>query len=211
MAAVFKSFFLQTARTLSRREGLCLPERQPFLLRFESCLLGFPVAITFTWYQLLVRNKSFLSATRNRGACAEDFALSSALHAWHRRVCTVPDEMAEQRYCVDYAKRGTAGCKKCKEKILKGMVRIGKVVPNPFTESGGDMKEWYHVKCIFEKLEKARATTKKIEDITDLEGWEELQDAEKDMINQHVSGELLEGEPLPFSCDLIIYNVRQCQ
>ncbi|NXJ81434.1 DNLI3 ligase, partial [Trogon melanurus] len=95
--------------------------------------------------------------------------------------------MAEQRYCVDYAKRGTAGCKKCKEKIVKGMVRIGKIVPNPFTESGGDMKEWYHVKCIFEKLEKARATTKKIEDITDLEGWEELQDGEKELINKYIS------------------------
>ncbi|NXQ27383.1 DNLI3 ligase, partial [Alaudala cheleensis] len=95
--------------------------------------------------------------------------------------------MAEQRYCVDYAKRGTAGCKKCKEKIVKGMVRIGKIVPNPFTESGGDMKEWYHVKCIFEKLDKARATTKKIEDITDLEGWEELQDEEKETINKHIS------------------------
>ncbi|NXT52643.1 DNLI3 ligase, partial [Pluvianellus socialis] len=95
--------------------------------------------------------------------------------------------MAEQRYCVDYAKRGTAGCKKCKEKIVKGMVRIGKIVPNPFTESGGDMKEWYHVKCMFEKLDKARATTKKIEDITDLEGWEELQDGEKELINKHIS------------------------
>ncbi|NXJ12132.1 DNLI3 ligase, partial [Odontophorus gujanensis] len=95
--------------------------------------------------------------------------------------------MAEQRYCVDYAKRGTAGCKKCKEKIVKGMVRIGKIVPNPFTESGGDMKEWYHVKCMFEKLEKARATTKKIEDITDLEGWEELQDGEKDLITNLIS------------------------
>uniref|UniRef100_A0A8C0B7U3 DNA ligase n=1 Tax=Buteo japonicus TaxID=224669 RepID=A0A8C0B7U3_9AVES len=97
------------------------------------------------------------------------------------------EDMAEQRYCVDYAKRGTAGCKKCKEKIVKGMVRIGKIVPNPFTESGGDMKEWYHVKCMFEKLEKARATTKKIEDITDLEGWEELQDGEKELINKHIS------------------------
>ncbi|OXB57645.1 hypothetical protein ASZ78_007040 [Callipepla squamata] len=95
--------------------------------------------------------------------------------------------MAEQRYCVDYAKRGTAGCKKCKEKIVKGMVRIGKIVPNPFTESGGDMKEWYHVKCMFEKLEKARATTKKIEDITDLEGWEELQDGEKELITNLIS------------------------
>lgn len=104
--------------------------------------------------------------------------------------------MAEQRFCVEYAKRGTAGCKKCKDKIMKGLVRIGKIVPNPFSESAGEMKEWYHVKCIFEKLERARATTKKIEDITDLEGWEELQDEDKELINKHVSGKkvlLLDG------------------
>ncbi|KAF7655900.1 hypothetical protein LDENG_00048330 [Lucifuga dentata] len=95
--------------------------------------------------------------------------------------------MSEQRFLVEYAKRGTAGCKKCKDKIQKGVVRIGKVVPNPFSESAGEMKEWYHVKCMFEKLERARATTKKIEDITDLEGWEELQDEDKDLINKHVS------------------------
>ncbi|KAJ8394720.1 hypothetical protein AAFF_G00043200 [Aldrovandia affinis] len=95
-------------------------------------------------------------------------------------------KMAEQRFCVEYAKRGTAGCKKCKDKIMKGLVRIGKVVPNPFSESAGEMKEWYHVKCIFEKLERARATTKKIEDITDLDGWEELQDEDKDLINKLV-------------------------
>ncbi|KAL4660573.1 DNA ligase 3 [Arapaima gigas] len=96
-------------------------------------------------------------------------------------------DMAEQRYCVEYAKRGTAGCKKCKDKIMKGLVRIGKIVPNPFSESAGEMKEWYHVKCIFEKLERARATTKKIEDITDLEGWEEIQDEDKDLINKHIT------------------------
>lgn len=97
-------------------------------------------------------------------------------------------DMAEQRFIVEYAKRGTAGCKKCKDKIVKGIVRIGKIVPNPFSESAGEMKEWYHVKCIFEKLERARATTKKIEDLTELEGWEELQDEDKDLINKHVSG-----------------------
>ncbi|XP_077402090.1 DNA ligase 3 [Vanacampus margaritifer] len=102
--------------------------------------------------------------------------------AWY-----APDAMAEQRFLVEYAKRGTAGCKKCKDKIAKGMTRIGKVVPNPFSESAGEMKEWYHVKCMFEKLERARATTKKIEDITDLEGWEELQDEDKELINRHVS------------------------
>ncbi|XP_034033646.1 DNA ligase 3 [Thalassophryne amazonica] len=96
-------------------------------------------------------------------------------------------DMADQRFLVEYAKRGTAGCKKCKDKIAKGVVRIGKIVPNPFSESAGEMKEWYHVKCMFEKLERARATTKKIEDITELEGWEELQDEDKDLINKHVT------------------------
>uniref|UniRef100_A0A669BKY4 DNA ligase n=1 Tax=Oreochromis niloticus TaxID=8128 RepID=A0A669BKY4_ORENI len=102
----------------------------------------------------------------------------------HRSFSNQPD-MADQRFLVEYAKRGTAGCKKCKDKIQKGIVRIGKIVPNPFSESAGEMKEWYHVKCIFEKLERARATTKKIEDITDLEGWEELQDDDKEIINKH--------------------------
>uniref|UniRef100_A0A672HE84 DNA ligase n=1 Tax=Salarias fasciatus TaxID=181472 RepID=A0A672HE84_SALFA len=108
----------------------------------------------------------------------------------HRRFSDEAD-MAEQRFLVEYAKRGTAGCKKCKDKIAKGIVRIGKIVPNPFSESAGEMKEWYHVKCIFEKLERARATTKKIEDITDLEGWEELQDEDKELVNKHVSGTTL--------------------
>ncbi|CAL8398727.1 unnamed protein product [Boreogadus saida] len=106
---------------------------------------------------------------------------------WCRHFTTQQPDMSEQKFIVEYAKRGTAGCKKCKDKIPKGVVRIGKVVPNPFSESGGDMKEWHHVKCIFEKLDKARATTKKIEDITDLEGWEELEDEDKEIINKHVA------------------------
>ncbi|KAM9729607.1 DNA ligase 3 [Menidia menidia] len=104
----------------------------------------------------------------------------------HQRVSHRSD-MSEQRFLVEYAKRGTAGCKKCKDKIQKGIVRIGKIVPNPFSESAGEMKEWYHVKCIFEKLERSRATTKKIEDITELEGWQELEDDDKELINKHVS------------------------
>uniref|UniRef100_A0A8C4HLR9 DNA ligase n=1 Tax=Dicentrarchus labrax TaxID=13489 RepID=A0A8C4HLR9_DICLA len=133
----------------------------------------------------------------------EDFSLqthrfSSVFHK-HRLLLNVPPrlslrqcfsdepDMSEQRFIVEYAKRGTAGCKKCKDKIPKEVVRIGKIVPNPFSESAGEMKEWYHVKCIFEKLERARATTKKIEDITDLEGWEELEDEDKEIINKHVS------------------------
>uniref|UniRef100_A0A0K8RMA1 Putative atp-dependent dna ligase iii n=1 Tax=Ixodes ricinus TaxID=34613 RepID=A0A0K8RMA1_IXORI len=69
--------------------------------------------------------------------------------------------MADTRFCIEYAKRGTAGCKKCKAKIDKEVLRIAKIVPNPFSDSGGDMKQWFHVDCIFEQLSRARATTKR--------------------------------------------------
>lgn len=90
---------------------------------------------------------------------------------------------------------------------MKGLTRIGKIVPNPFSESAGEMKEWYHVKCIFEKLERARATTKKIEDITDLEGWEELQDEDKELINK-----LVEGTTFIYfrQCSKIKFHMPKC-
>lgn len=167
------------ARALGRGSALLCPRPQLLSPRLFSRPAG---ASPGCWCQLLFRRVSVPPAKQSGAAGA--FRLSPSL-----RSARTAADMAEQRYCVDYAKRGTAGCKKCKEKIVKGMVRIGKIVPNPFTESGGDMKEWYHVKCIFEKLDKARATTKKIEDITDLEGWEELQDEEKEIINKHIAGE----------------------
>ncbi|KAM9613644.1 DNA ligase 3 isoform 2-T2 [Morphnus guianensis] len=177
----------QAVRALGRCTGLFSSHTQVSLPRPYLCCVGLPEASPSYWSQLLLRRVSFQSTDRNQGGGAGAFHFSLLLNTWLRQACTAAEDMAEQRYCVDYAKRGTAGCKKCKEKIVKGMVRIGKIVPNPFTESGGDMKEWYHVKCMFEKLEKARATTKKIEDITDLEGWEELQDGEKELINKHIS------------------------
>ncbi|XP_013776883.1 DNA ligase 3-like [Limulus polyphemus] len=90
--------------------------------------------------------------------------------------------MTENRYCVDYAKRGTASCRKCKQKIEKDVLRIGKIVPNPFTDGEGEMKQWFHVPCIFEQLQRARATTKKIEDPGDLEGWIFLKNEDKEVI-----------------------------
>ncbi|XP_073735537.1 DNA ligase 3 isoform X4 [Callorhinus ursinus] len=182
MTLTFKILFPPTLRALRRKE-LCLfrqqhhwPDRRQFSHWSETDLLH--------GHCLLQRRKLALSFQeghlRPRATCL-------VLPGAHVGLCSGPCEMAEQRFCVDYAKRGTAGCKKCKEKIVKGVCRIGKVVPNPFSESGGDMKEWYHIKCMFEKLERARATTKKIEDLTELEGWEELEDNEKEQISQHIA------------------------
>ncbi|XP_071109964.1 DNA ligase 3-like [Haliotis cracherodii] len=92
--------------------------------------------------------------------------------------------MSENRYIVGYAKLGTSSCKKCKQKIEKGGLRIGKVVSNPFSDEGGDMKQWHHPACIFETFVRARATTKKIEDPDDVEGFDDLQQEDKDAIQK---------------------------
>ncbi|XP_076451969.1 DNA ligase 3-like [Babylonia areolata] len=99
----------------------------------------------------------------------------------HRRFYS---SMADNRYVVGYAKLGTSSCKKCKQKIDKGGLRIGKVVANPFGDDGGDMKQWFHPSCIFETFLRARATTKKIEEPDDMEGFGDLQQEDKNLVNQ---------------------------
>ncbi|XP_054986683.1 DNA ligase 3 [Sorex araneus] len=183
MTLTFKILFLPALRALGQKE-LCLLRKQhhrPDARQFRL------------WAETGLPHGCCLSKRRKPGLLSQGANLRPRdtqpgfLPRSHVGLCSGPWEMAEQRFCVDYAKRGTAGCKKCKEKIVKGVCRIGKVVPNPFSESGGDMKEWYHIKCMFEKLERARATTKKIEDLTELEGWEELEENEKEQINQHIA------------------------
>lgn len=74
---------------------------------------------------------------------------------------------------------------------IAGELRIGKIVTNPFSESGGDMKQWHHVNCIFETFKRARATTKKIEDpVDDIEGWENLEEDDQKKIRALIDGEL---------------------
>ena len=74
-----------------------------------------------------------------------------------------------------------AGCKKCKQKIEKGEIRIAKITASPFSDDG-EMKHYHHPACIFETFKKARATTKVIEDPSDLEGWQEVEEADKQTI-----------------------------
>ncbi|XP_016342819.1 DNA ligase 3-like [Sinocyclocheilus anshuiensis] len=174
----------RAVRTLSRSSVPKLCKETSFRATLNHQSLQCSRTLIFSW--------GFVSSPSGIVFCVpqiRQFSLSSGSYfhvSWPEWRSERP-VMAEQRYCVEYAKRGTAGCKKCKDKIMKGLVRIGKIVPNPFSESAGEMKAWYHVKCIFEKLERARATTKKIDDITELEGWEELQDEDKELINKHVS------------------------
>jgi DNA ligase-3 len=56
----------------------------------------------------------------------------------------------QKKFAADRAKLGRAGCKKCKQKIESGSLRIAKIAPNPFGSGGGSMKMWHHVSCMFE-------------------------------------------------------------
>jgi len=96
--------------------------------------------------------------------------------------------MSDNKFLAGYAKLGTSSCKKCKQKIDKGALRIAKLVSNPFSEDAGDMKQWFHPACLFETFVRARATTKKIEDPDDVDGFSDLQQDDKDKILDLIKG-----------------------
>ena len=93
----------------------------------------------------------------------------------------------------DYAKRATSACKKCKKKLEKGELRVAKVVPNFFHEGEGEMKQYHHAECLFETFVKARATTKIIEELDDLQGFGDLEQPDKDRIKHLLEGKLKTG------------------
>ena len=96
--------------------------------------------------------------------------------------------MADAEYVIEYARSGRSGCKKCKEKIDKGSPRIGKETSSPFSDDG-KMRTWYHVKCIFDSFQRARATTKKIESTADLQGYDTMRKEEQDDVKKLIFGE----------------------
>uniref|UniRef100_UPI00398EB682 DNA ligase 3 n=1 Tax=Pristiophorus japonicus TaxID=55135 RepID=UPI00398EB682 len=188
--------FSHFAKLLLKLERICPVRNQLDKSVFESrssCTLLLELPVPYSQQVRLVHPFSVRLAVSESWSSIEQVLRRCVLSPLVVTFCWVPScpfcrsetGMSMQRYCVDYAKRGTAGCKKCREKLPKGLVRIGRIMPNPFSEAA-EMKEWYHIKCMFEKLERARLSTKKIDDLTDLEGYEELQDAERDLINQHI-------------------------
>ena len=96
--------------------------------------------------------------------------------------------MGEPQFFAEYAKQGRAKCKNCKKKIDKSCLRIGKLVPNHFSDDGGMMKEWYHMKCICDKFSRGRSTTKRIDSTEELDGFMSLVDDDKKSIQKCIAG-----------------------
>jgi DNA ligase 3 len=61
-------------------------------------------------------------------------------------------------------------------------LRLAKYMPNPFSESGGKLKHWYHLDCLYEVFKKQRAGTKIIESSDDIDGWGQLSEEDRDAI-----------------------------
>jgi DNA ligase-3 len=88
--------------------------------------------------------------------------------------------MSETKFSVDYSKR-LSKCKKCKLEIAKGNIRLAKNVQNFFggEDSDKDMKQYYHIKCLFETFKRAKATTRKIESADDIEDFKSIKEDDK--------------------------------
>lgn len=97
-------------------------------------------------------------------------------------------------FVTDYAKTSRAKCKEKKtctnKEIGKGELRIGKQFPSFFFGDGDLMTEWYHPQCLFESFKRARKTTRKITDVSDIDGFGALKPQDqryiRDLIEQCV-------------------------
>lgn len=97
------------------------------------------------------------------------------------------DEVSEKPYFVERAKQGRAACKKCKQKCEAAELRIAKLVPSPY-DVLKKMKSWHHLDCLFELFMKQRVTTKRLDSLEDLDGFDLLSEDDQliviDKINE---------------------------
>lgn len=120
---------------------------------------------------------------------AGDYRQLSSQLRWFSDNSNNQSTMSDNRFAADYDKLGRASCKKCKQKLNKGELRIAKITANFFHEGEGVMKQYHHPKCMFETFVRARSTTKIIEGPDDLEGFVELKDEDKDALKALIAGE----------------------
>ncbi|CCW60003.1 unnamed protein product [Phytomonas sp. EM1] len=93
------------------------------------------------------------------------------------------------RLVVEYAKSGRSTCSAsgCGLKIAKHEIRIGSVSNNPFDENAGEIIKWRHLCCFSDVQLKNAEQSGAIEQI---EGFESLSSADKDLIVKFQKGEL---------------------
>ncbi len=80
-----------------------------------------------------------------------------------------------KNFSVDYCKRGSTKCKKCKKNISKDEIRIGKSVPFKAIY----ILQYYHLKCAFDSFRRARVAENAITCMDDINYFDLIQDEDK--------------------------------
>ncbi|GJQ69356.1 lig3 [Trypoxylus dichotomus] len=91
----------------------------------------------------------------------------------------------EKIFIVEKAKNNRAACKHCKQKCASGEIRFVKLTHNPF--GAGKMRNCYHIDCMLEVFLKQRPTTKRIQTSDDLDGFDDLLDEDRKIIEEKIA------------------------
>ncbi|GAM25628.1 hypothetical protein SAMD00019534_088030, partial [Acytostelium subglobosum LB1] len=99
--------------------------------------------------------------------------------------------MSNNTYKIENAKTGRSSCKgrSCKSTIEKGAMRIGKIYPSARFEDDGVATDYFHPQCLFDSQLRARKSTKKVESLEDLDGFDDLSSQDQKEIKKMLNGE----------------------
>ena len=86
----------------------------------------------------------------------------------------------KQIFIVDYCKRGTTKCRRCKKNIAVNELRIGKSIKF----NSKNIYQYFHVACAFKSFEKAKSAANTITCMDDIMGFDLIRDDERMMILQ---------------------------
>ena len=111
-----------------------------------------------------------------------DTGLDGELEQEQKKDAELEDASLKQLFMVDYCKRGTTKCRRCKKNISLAELRIGKSVK--FKTK--NIYHYFHVKCAFESFEKARSAVNTITCMDDIMGFDLISDSERIRILQMV-------------------------
>jgi len=97
--------------------------------------------------------------------------------------------MSACRYTIEYAKSGAATCKKSKEKIPKGELRIGKITQMDRGDGSEpiDMCGWHKLIPFFQMMKGMRKTSKFVESSDDLAGWDDVRPEDQALVAKMIS------------------------
>ena len=85
------------------------------------------------------------------------------------------DSETHKKFLVDYCERGSTKCKRCKRKIPKDELRIGKSAPFKTKTT----IQYFHVQCAFNSFEKARSLSNMITCMDDISGFDLIRDDDR--------------------------------